>query len=361
MRNRYFRKKFSKINTADNRYSLVLSAVHMVYRLVNSTYGFKDLLIRLTRLVKQIIDADIVQVFMLSTDKTKFELIATIEANVSKVIEKKKTPRVEKEKRDVALGASIFTKNCIGIPLVADDNIGAIFIYRQKKRKAFTEFDREILSVVAEQTTIAIKNIQLYEQQQEIILGSIKSIGKLLKKQAPTSTHAPVYFKIVKCLAERLGMGEAQIQCLQFASLLHDAGSIDVPFEILSKTSRLTSEEFKIIKDIPAKSVELIKPVAFLKPVLPIILYHHEKYDGTGYPSGLKKEQIPLGARVMAVVTAFEAMVRPRPYKDILTITEALNELKKNSGTQFDPRVVNVFILLANQKKFRKYLRSLNS
>ena len=102
--------------------------------------------------------------------------------------------------------------------------------------------------------------------------------------------------------------------------------------------------------------MELIKPVKFLKPILPTILYHHEKYDGTGYPSGLKKEQIPLGARIMAIVDAFEAMVSRRPYRRRLSIDEALGELTANSGTQFDPKVVGVFCELARQKKFRKYL-----
>src|SRR6185295_17344997 len=122
--------------------------------------------------------------------------------------------------------------------------------------------------------------------------------------------------------------------------------------------SRLSAEEFKIIRTHPAKSVELIRPVEFLKPVLPIILYHHEKYDGTGYPSGLKKEQIPLGARIMAVVDAFEAMIRERPYKKKLSIQAAISELKSNSGTQFDPRVINAFVELSKQKKFRNYLSS---
>ena len=94
----------------------------------------------------------------------------------------------------------------------------------------------------------------------------------------------------------------------------------------------------------------------FLKPVLPIILHHHEKYDGSGYPSGLKKEQIPLGARIIAGVDAFEAMVQGRPYRSSLSVDAALDELVKYSGTQFDPKVVNAFVSLASQKKFRKLL-----
>ena len=248
----------------------------------------------------------------------------------------------------------------IGLPLVADDHVGAIFVRRKLKQSPFDEFDREILTVIAEQSVTAIRNLQLYEEQQRITLGSIRFIGKLLSKHghAASSTHPPVYFNIVKSIAQKLHVSQEGIDSLYYASILHDAGAIDLPYDVLAKSSHLTPEEFKIIRDHPAKSVELIKPVEFLKPVLPVILYHHEKYDGSGYPSGLKKEQIPLGARIMAVVDAFEAMINERPYKKRLSIKESLLELKENSGTQFDPQVVNVFNELYKQKKFRNYLSS---
>ncbi|MFH1360554.1 MAG: HD domain-containing phosphohydrolase [Candidatus Omnitrophota bacterium] len=340
------------------KYQYALSAVHMVYRLVNSTYNVKELLLRLTRLVCQLIKSSSCSIYLLDETSKKIKLISIYNQKGHVLIEKKADlKRITEQEIEVALGRSIHRHRLIGLPLVADDNIGAIFISRDKKGKKFTEFDREILSVIAEQAVTAIKNLQLYEEQQRIILGSIKSIGKLLEKRTPSVTaHDPAYFRIVKSLAEKLNMGQEQIQNLQYASMLHDAGSIDVPYEILSKSSQLSPEEFQLMRDIPAKSVELIKPVAFLKPVLPIILYHHEKYDGTGYPLGLKKEQIPLGARVMSVVTTFEAMIRLRPYKKALSIPEALGELKRNSGTQFDPVVVKAFTELSKQKKFRNYL-----
>ena len=188
-------------------------------------------------------------------------------------------------------------------------------------------------------------------------MSSIRLTKNLLEKKGHwLSTHTPDYFNIVKSIAEQLKIGEEGIENLYYASILHDAGAIDVPYEILSKTSQLSSEEFKVIRDLPAKSVDLIRPVEFLKPVLPIILYHHEQYDGSGYPSGLKKEQIPLGARIMAVVDAFEAMTRGRPYRQQLSIAEAISELMKNSGTQFDPKVVAAFQALSKRKKFRNCL-----
>ncbi len=352
------KKKYSSGPQPSNRYRMIISAVHMVYRLVNSTYNVKELSLRLTRLLCQFIKASSASVYILDAEKNQIFLAAVFDNKINIYIDKKKDlHNIPVREREVSGGKAIFEKHLIGLPLVADDNLGAIFVRRKSGEQPFTDFDREMLSVIAEQSVTAIKNLQLYEEQQKMILGSIKFLGKIFEKQGHlASTHAPVYFKVAKCIAERMHMGQPGINSLHYASILHDAGAIDVPYEILSKSSRLTPEEFKVIRNHPAKSVELIKPVAFLKPVLPIILYHHEKYDGTGYPSGLKKEQIPLGARIMAVVDAFEAMTRARPYKQTRSITEAIAELRKNSGTQFDPVIVDAFCALAKQKKFRNLL-----
>lgn len=130
---------------------------------------------------------------------------------------------------------------------------------------------------------------------------------------------------------------------------------IDVPYDILSKRSQLTPEEFKIIRDIP-KARHSSSPSSFFSPSFPSFFITAKKYDGTGYPSGLKREQIPLGARIMAVVDAFESMVTERPYRRKISVDSAVNELVKNSGTQFDPKVVEAFVDLYREKKFRKFL-----
>lgn len=342
-------------------YRMVLSAVHMVYRLINSTYNVRELSLRLTRLLCQFINASSARVLILDPEKKKVVMVAIFNNQINILLEKKKDlTQISSKEKKVTKGYAVFEKHMIGLPLVADDIVGAIFVRRMRKQPAFTQFDREMLSVFAEQSVTAIKNLQLYEEQQRTILSSIKFIDKLIKKQSHwSSTHAPNFFKVVKTLAEKLQMNQKGIECLYYASVLHDAGALDVPYETLAKTSQLTASEFKMIRDVPAKSAELIRPVEFLRPVLPIILSHHEKYDGSGYPAGLKKEQIPLGARIMAVVDAFEAMVRGRPYKESLNIPAAIKELKANSGTQFDPKVVDAFCGLYRQKKFKNYLKNM--
>ncbi len=261
------------------------------------------------------------------------------------------------ESKIIKSGVSLLKKSSVCVPLVGEDTIGLILIKR-KSTKDFDIFDKEILTAVAEQAVIAIKNLQLHEEQQKLIFGSIKSLVTLMDKKVPHKyTHTPRISRIVLGIAEKMHLNENQIRILQHASLLHDAGKIDIPLGILTKRKKLSSKEFDIIKSHPLRGAEIIKPLEILKPLVPIILYHHEKYDGSGYPSGLKKGQIPLPARIMAVADAFEAMLSGRPYrKSSITIKDAIEEVKKNSGTQFDPKVVNAFLELTKDRKFKKYL-----
>ncbi len=347
---------------ASKRYRLVLSAVHMVYRLVNSTFSVGELTLRLTRLLCQFIHASSASVYLIDPIKKNVILIASFDNQINILRQKPKELKdIPPQVIEVTNGASVFEDHTIGLPLTSDDYMGAIFIRRSKTDEPFGDFDRQMLSVFAEQAVTAIKNLQFNQQQEKIILGSIKSIGNLLTKQGRSLTHSPAYMRIVKLIAEGLSINEDGIRSLEYASLLHDIGIIDVPFEIMSKQKKLTNEEFGVIRRHTAQSVELIKPVEFLKPILPIILYHHERYDGSGYPSGLKKEQIPLGARIISVVDSLEAMVQSRPYRKALTVDEALVEIEEKSGTQFDPKIVNVVLKLAKRKNFRKILSLLKT
>lgn len=348
-------------STHTKQYRQVISAVHMVYRLVNSTYNLKELTLRLTRLLCQFIHADSASLYLINPDTQKIYLKAIFDNKINIFLNKKKDLElIPEEELKVSQGYPIIRESLIGLPLVADDYIGAVFVHRKRspKSKAFDDFDKDMLAVVAEQSVTAIKNLQLCEQQQEVILSMIQVIQKVLEtnNHSNLAAHSADYYNITTRIAEAMGLGEETIENLYYASILHDAGAMDVPYEILSKKSRLTSEEFEVIRDHPAKCIQLIKPVGFLKPILPIILYHHERYDGKGYPSGLKGERIPIGARIMAVVDAFEAMTTSRPYKRRKSVEKAIEELKKNKATQFDPKVVDVFIELSQEDDFRDLL-----
>ncbi len=350
--------------SSKEKYKRVIAAVHMVYRLVNSTYSTKELLIRLTRIICQLVGASSSCVHVLDDKGKHLKLIAVFNGKINILYERKADlAKATKDERSVVKGATIIRERFIGLPLVSEENIGAIFMRRKPTQKPFEDFDREVLTVLAEEVVIAVRNLQLQELQQKVILDSIRSMGKFFSEQGVKEfcQHAPAYYKIVQSLAQKMGMSEKDIEALEYASILHDAGSIDIPHHILRKQGRLTPAEFREIRRHPEKSVELIKPVAFLKPVLPVILYHHERYDGKGYPSGLCADEIPLGARVMAVVDAAEAMMVHRPYKQKVSLPRMRQEILKKSGTQFDPKVVNAFCELCSQTKFRKYLSMVGS
>jgi HD-GYP domain-containing protein (c-di-GMP phosphodiesterase class II) len=154
-----------------------------------------------------------------------------------------------------------------------------------------------------------------------------------------------------------MNLTQYQIQSLEYAASLHDAGKFQISQDLLQKVQPLTCEERELIKNHPKKGADIFKGVDALKPVLPIILYHHEKYDGTGYPKGLKKNQIPAEARILALIDAFDAMYFGRSYRHTASLEDTMNEIKHNSGTQFDPEIVDAFIGILCKPTTKKYLK----
>ncbi|MFC1703406.1 HD domain-containing phosphohydrolase [Candidatus Omnitrophota bacterium] len=343
-------------STHTKKYKLILSINHMVYRLISSTFDLKELALRLAKLITQLLKVNYCSIVLFDHAKSNQIIKAEVSGQKKHIVEKSKKRVSAFEAKIIKAGTSLLTKSWVCVPLVGEDTLGVILI--KGKKKPFELFDKEALTAIAEQAVVAIKNLQLYEEQQKLIFGSIKSLVTLLDKKVPhTYTHTPRISRIILGIAEKMHLSESQMRILHYAGLLHDAGKIDIPLEILTKRKKLSQEEFNIIKSHPLKGAEIIKPLEILKPLVPVILYHHEKYDGSGYPSGLKKGQIPLAARIMSVADAFEAMMAQRPYrKNLITIKEAIEEIKKNSGTQFDPKVVNAFLELTKEKKFKKYL-----
>ena len=158
-------------------------------------------------------------------------------------------------------------------------------------------------------------------------------------------------------MGRELHLNTEGLRNLHYAAILHDAGQIAFPDELFTKTDKLTGKEYSIIKRHPHKGVSIIKHLDFLKPVVPIILHHHENYDGSGYPRGLKAEKIPLGARIMAVASTFSTMTTKRPYRQELGIQAAIAEIKKNSGIQFDPHLVRVFLKIIRNNEILALLK----
>ena len=170
-------------------------------------------------------------------------------------------------------------------------------------------------------------------------------------KDSYTFIHSTNVSKYAVILAESLGMNANDIEIIRDAGLLHDIGKISIPEHILKKTSRLTDEEYAIMKTHVENSTKMIRYLPDMDYVIPAVVGHHERYDGKGYPRGLAGEEIPYMARILTIADCFDAMTAKRPYKQALSVEYAVNELEKNSGTQFDPVLAKKFIELIHEGK----------
>lgn len=345
-------------STPTKKYNRLVSALHSVYRLLSSTFELKDFIIRFTRLIAQIFGARYSMVLLLDSSKKYSVFKCVVNGKKKFVSEAKEKISSALEKRIINTAQTIKKKRLLAVPIICEDIMGIIVLRLDQSALGMGGLDDELLLSITQQAIIGIKNMQLYEEQQKIVLGSIKSLVTLLDVRIPQEyAHSPYFSRLVVAIANEMRIDEKQIESLKYASMLHDAGKIDIPLAILTKTTKLTPKEFTIIQRHPLRGAEILRPLQILKPVIPIIMHHHEKYDGSGYPSRLKKNKIPQGARVMAVADAFEAMVYGRPYRERVTFEAAIKEIKKKSGTQFDPKVVEAFLKAIKKIRTKKYLK----
>ena len=238
--------------------------------------------------------------------------------------------------------------------------LGFIEIKRGRDAEPFDDQDARNFHAITEQIAICVKNFNLFEENQRLICHSVNTFKECLGMHTPTSDIEMTFFKkIIQAIAKKIDLSQQQLRALEFAAILHDAGKFQIPQELLEKQQPLTDEEKDLIRRHPVCGAELFKDFDALKPVVPIILHHHEKFDGTGYPKGLKGERIPVEARVMAILDSFDAMYFGRSYRKGLSFEDTCAELRKNGGTQFDPSIVNIFLSIVERKSFRNILNKL--
>lgn len=218
----------------------------------------------------------------------------------------------------------------------------ALYIAKRRGRNQVCLFSQQELSLDELSPTEMVK--------EELSLGIIQALAAAVDaKDAYTYRHSEAVSKFARALAKGLGMSPAEIEEIKMAGLLHDVGKIGISDDILRKPGRLTPEEWDIIKQHSQLACNILKHVLSLHPIMPAVLHHHERYDGGGYPAGLKGEDIPLVARILCLADSYHAIVSDRPYRKAFSRQEAVEVIKKDSGTQFDPELVKVFVqILSN-------------
>jgi putative nucleotidyltransferase with HDIG domain len=213
-----------------------------------------------------------------------------------------------------------------------------------KEQNASLQKQNSLLAKRLEEST---KNLtRLYEDLRSTYMRTIKALAQTIDaRDHYTHSHSENVAKYSVAIAEELHLPAKDIEIIREACELHDLGKIGIPDSILVKPAALTLDEWKIMKRHPITGAEILEPLTFLHSVIDLIRQHHEHYDGTGYPKGLKADQITLGARIIHLADAYEAMTSPRSYrKNPFSKKEAIEEIKKHKGTQFDPQIVDVFL-----------------
>ncbi|MBI5469545.1 MAG: GAF domain-containing protein [Deltaproteobacteria bacterium] len=239
----------------------------------------------------------------------------------------------------------------IRAPLTLRGEVIGVLNVGAKRTAAFNSDDLSTIENLASQISVALDNSRLLSGLKELFIGTVKTLSKAIDAKSPwTSGHSERVTEIAIGIGAEMGLGEDELKDLELAGLLHDIGKLGTYEYILDKPGRLNEEEQKIIRLHPAKGAEILAPIKELKKIAPVIRHHHENYDGTGYPDGLKGEMIPFASRILTVADTVDAMGADRPYRKGRTTDEIVAELKRCSGTQFDPVIVDAYLRMLRVK-----------
>lgn len=340
------------------KYKKTFSAFHTVYRLITTADSIKNFSLGICRLYRNAFQADKIVLVVKNIDSQGFMKIK-IEGN-SQQVKKGGVSILNSIEREILKQekAIVLAKRLI-YPFVFFDSMGAIYIKRPTCSDIFNDTEIKWFVALSEEIAICLKVYTLYREEQRIMINYIKYVTKMLDQFMPTSSlNTKSTLRLIKAVAKEIKLSELETKSLENATLLHDAGKIQLPSNILKKQKPLTDEEFKLVMKHPRKGIEMIKNMDLLKPTIPIILHHHERYDGKGYPSKLRKEQIPIGSRILAVLDAFDAMYFGRPYRKRKPLKEIEEELKKEKGKQFDPKIIDDFLKVLHRKDIKKHLQN---
>ena len=238
------------------------------------------------------------------------------------------------------------TNSLICVPLIIQQKtIGVLEVINKLDGSDFDESDLQTLVPVATTSAMAIENARLHRTILEAYKNTLTTlVGVIDAKDEYTSGHSQRVMQLTMLAASTLSLSPEQMDILEYAGILHDIGKVAVDVQILNKPGRLTDEEWAVIKGHPVVGDNILKKMPFLDKARPGVRHHHEKYDGSGYPDGLKGEDIPLEARLIAVADAFDAMTTNRAYRQAFSIEHSLDELTRCSGTHFCPVAVEAFM-----------------
>jgi putative nucleotidyltransferase with HDIG domain len=278
----------------------------------------------------------------------EYEISRTVVNEVVKHGEAVVTTNAQEDPRfDKVQSVVIFNlRSILCVPLkVKEELIGVIYADNSVREGVFTEEDCSLLSAFANQAAVALENAQLFNDISISYDQTLEALVTALEfRELETTMHTRRVVLYSMALAQKMGLSDDQTQQLRRGALMHDIGKIGVPDAILNKPGPLSEDEWVQMRRHSSLGVDILEGIMFFQGAIDIVGASHEQYDGSGYPHGLKGEEIPLGARIFAVVDALDAITSDRPYRKAQSFDVAYKEIKSKRGTQFDPKVVDAYL-----------------
>jgi hypothetical protein len=240
---------------------------------------------------------------------------------------------------------SLLTAPAMIVPLTSQGQAIGLLVIGKSVGGPFSAEDRRTMSLLAAQAALILEDYQGYEKLAREREETVAALSRAVEARDPvTHRHADRTRALVRAFTQEMSLPEILIQQIEDGAMLHDVGKIGIADSILKKTSELTPEEYDVMKTHSTLGRTILESIPSFRAVSPIVLYHQEWFNGSGYPDGLAAEEIPLGARIVQVIDAWDAMTSNRPYRKAMSKAAAMAELRRNAGTQFDPKLVDLFL-----------------
>lgn len=239
---------------------------------------------------------------------------------------------------------------------LSDRYLGSLIIAKDDSN-TYSETEIESIKMLSDQIGVAMGSVRSFEEKENLLVGILIALTKSVDaKSRWTAGHSERVGKNAKLMGLKLGLNEKDLHTLTISAILHDIGKIAIPEKILDKPSSLTPEEYRIIKEHPQKGADIISDIPSYADILPGILYHHERWDGKGYPKGLKGSDIPLFSRIIAICDVYDSVTYNRPYRNGMIKKEVLHFMEEYSGKLFDPKLAHTFLEILEQENLQKII-----
>ncbi len=231
------------------------------------------------------------------------------------------------------------------MPVTLNTHMMAI-VFLAARDDIFKDKDHQIRArQITDRVAVALSNAYLISELKTLNWGTLTALARVVDAKSPwTAGHSERVAAIALRIGESMGLSKHQLDVLNKAGMLHDIGKVSTPRAILDKNGKLTDEEYAIIQQHPERGARILEPISSYREMIPLVLQHHERFDGKGYPRRIAGHMISLGARIMAVADTYDAMTSDRPYRPGMEAAVVLKEIRKEAGRQFDPEVVQAFL-----------------